>query len=459
MTVKEMRDVVFEKRPKFKKIIDAWGEKNLLDYYSQEFKNLRDPSTDFLSALYSETLKYFPEHVAKDAVASLTTEKWVNTADHHGLLCHPYFYTTALTRSHGAIRKEQAVTVTLPFSCISTSNDSFPRGFFFHDAEGNTQKIIFKSLKNRHLPVYVLPPLTKEEFVIDIQAVHRVALSNSAQKRLLDFLESLEHHETLWDQPSYSAQLIIMNAILWKSLFGDSRGEFVYIPIEDIVVKLLLAKHLKTDTTLGKVLFEKKWRDSFATLFYPKQTKPKGTEFFWYIDYKENASRPLSLVGNSLQTHEGDVTISLTPEGIEKGLRNKTLMPSTALMMILLQGEEGVACGGGPNQLEYLDEYMSKWAHLCSEHGVETNIPTTQIWCEANTLFHIKNSEGNSEPATLFDVLLHCDNPSSFIDEALKNTSINSSVDTLIPTFYYLYTRTKTLTTEVLKTQSLDITK
>ncbi|MFM2381991.1 MAG: hypothetical protein RLZZ76_758 [Candidatus Parcubacteria bacterium] len=443
MTLEEMREAVLEKRPNFKKVLDLWGGKTLLDYYTQNFENLGTPSQDFLSALHTETKLLFGEGIAAQTVTAIKNKRWVNTADHHGLLCHPYFYSAALARSHKSVRGEDTVTLTLPFSSVSLSNDSFPRGFFFHDSEGAVQKIFFKSLKDKRMPVYALPPLTEIEYLHAIRHYAHFPLSKNASLRLTSFLETLETHEPLWSQTSYNAQLTLMNALLWKHMFGDERGEFVYIPIEDIVVRLLLEKHLVQETILHHVLFDPLWRSDFLPLFFGESQNHKGTEIFWFIDYTERCSRPLVVHGDTLTTKEGDVTIPLTPEAIAKGLKEKTLMPSTALMMILLQGEEGVACGGGPSQLEYLDTYMKKWSALLTKHSITSTIPNTQIWCADNTLFQIHTSAltTKSSLATLIDLLLYKITTEE-VDSALTSTHIEKTVAAMTPTLYAMYTQT-----------------
>ena len=111
MTVRQMREEIFARRPNFKKIIDTWGEQTLLDYFTQDFKNLSEPSEDFIHALFDETTLLFGETIAKKTATALCNKKWVNTADHHGLLCHPYFYTASLARSHARVRGGDDVTL------------------------------------------------------------------------------------------------------------------------------------------------------------------------------------------------------------------------------------------------------------------------------------------------------------------------------------------------------------
>ncbi len=457
MTVREMRESILNRRPNFKKVIDTWGEKTLLEYFTQNFENLSEPSEDFLRALFIETELLFGDKIATQTVEAMREKKWVNTADHHGLLCHPYFYAASLARSHKDVRGSNQVTLTLPFSSISLSNDSFPRGFFFHNAEGILEKIFFKSLKDRRLPVYALPAMKRAEFEHAVRHVQTIPLGPDAKKRLMSFIDSFRTSDSLWKQTTYGAQLTLMNAVLWNNLFGANRGSFVYLPIENIVVRLLLEKHLVTETPIYNVLFDESWREEYLQELYGAEHEHRGTEFFWYIDYARMTSRPLVVQGNTLTTKEGDVTLALTPESIAEALRAKALMPSTALMMVLLQGAEGVACGGGPNQLEYLETYTTVWSALTKKHKREIHIPNTQILSEATPLFHIKNDRGHVEPASLIDVFLYGKNEySETVDITLKKTTILNAFDTLAPTYHYMYSKKKIPIIEMVQTSFLD---
>lgn len=441
----DIREEIFRLKPHFGEVVRRWGDKTLLEYYGQEFSNLHEPSSSVLDAIEIETSSIFGDDVGLRAVASLKQEKWVNTADHHGLLCHPYFYTNALARSHDSIRNNSGVTVTLPFGGVSLGNDSFPRGFFFHDAAGKEERIFFKSLKERRMPVCMLVPMQREELVHERERAHFFNVSRHAHEQLDLLFANLLADERIWNQKTYSAQLTRMNSVLWHTLFKDTRGEFVYLEIDSVVERLLLEKHLVSETQIFNLIFNTSWRAMFVELFtgvFGSHNGESGTHLFWYIDYAQKTRRSLFMHKDSLVTKEGDVAIPITPESIAKGLQTRTLMPSTALTLILIHGVEKLACGGGHSQLTYLSTMMEKWNILLSRFNQNTETPNPAIYCGENTLFQgMSQATGKTSLSSCIDILLYSSDISSFIDQALTETSIAATVDAMIPSLNNLYSK------------------
>jgi hypothetical protein len=447
MNLNDLRKEIFARRPEFGKVFATWGDKTLLHYYKQNFAPLTPSSHTVLSAIETEVSAVLGTTVGARARTAVAQSAWVNTADHHGLVHHPYFYTTALARSHGSVRKENQATVTLPFGGVSLSNDSFPRGFSFHDANTALCRVFFKSLQDRRLPVYALAPMSRTEFIHEQKRANSFTLAPQAKLRLMHFFEAVLADERVWSQTTFSRQLTALNAVLWQVLFADSRGDFVYLQIDDIANRLLLKKHLVTTTPIYELLFTPAWRQTYIELFTGisgAHTDTTGTHFFWYIDHNHHTRRSLFIRGDTLATAEGDIEIPLDPERIAAGLQSRELMPGTTLMLLLLHSVEGLACGGGPSQLEYLTQTMAAWTALRIRlgHLDPTVIPTTHIWCADNTLCAV-TSKGTTDTklATLFDILLYADDVTSFIDTALETTTLGATIDAMAPTLYTMYTR------------------
>jgi hypothetical protein len=236
-----------------------------------------------------------------------------------------------------------------------------------------------------------------------------------------------------------------MNSGLWHALFRDSRGESVYLEIDSVVRRLLIEKHLVMKTPIFSLIFEASWRDAFIELFsgvFGSHSIDGGTHLFWYIDYVQKTRRRLIVYKDTLTTPEGGVVIPLTPEHIAEGMHARTLMPSTALTLILVQGVEKLACGGGPSQLTYLSIMMAKWNTLLSRFGSKADIPATNIYCGDNTLFQIESLMPDSTSlATSIDLLLYSSPIMNMVDEALATTTLGNTVDALLPTLNHLYTK------------------
>jgi hypothetical protein len=422
----DMRDEVFRRKPEFAALVKTWGDKTLLEYYGQDFLPTLTPSEDILAVIESEVAGILGADAATSARHAIMTQGWVNTADHHGLLHHPYFYTTSLALSHKNVCGNALATVALPFGGVSLGNDSFPRGFSFHDSDVNLQKTFFKSLKYRRLPIYALSPMTKEELLHEKQRATSFSLTKQAHTRLQSFFNALIDDPRVWSQETYSAQLTVMNSILWRQLFGSERGDLVYLEIDSVVRKLLLEKHLLKETDVYKLIFNPKWREKFVEIFAGIQgshDSDSGTHLFWYID------------------KEALTTIPLTQEAISEGLRSRTLMPSSALTLIIVQEVENLTCGGGPSQMDYLSSYTARWTQLLTYFDRTGSGDKPVIWCGDDTLFCIADkTETSTQLATLADILLYTEQTSSKIDEALSTTTIAAVVDAMIPSLYSIYT-------------------
>ncbi len=446
MNIDSIRAEVFARKPRFAQLVNTWGERSLVDYYTQDFA-VGLPSPDILSAIEEETLSILGADVATSARHFVETQGWVNTADHHGLLHHPYFYTTPLALSSKPVRGENKATVILPFGGVSLGNDSFPRGFSFHDDVMQLQKVFFKSLKQRRLPIYALTPMTKEELLHEKQRASSFALKPKAQERLQNFFAALLSDSRVWSQKTYSGQLTVMNDILWHQLFGDERGGLVYLEIDSVVVRLLLEKHIPTETDIHRLIFNNDWREKFVELFSGIQgshDENSGTHLFWYIDHQARTRRRLIIAGDNLVTPNGEVVIPLNEVTIAKGLMERTLMPSSALTLIIVQEVEGLTCGGGPSQMDYLSSYVEQWAALTETLGNTERKDRATIWCGDCNLFGITDTAGkNTAQATLMDVLLHTDKKSADIDRDLASTPIASVVDAMIPALYTINTHQK----------------
>jgi len=447
MSLDEMRQEVFRQKKTFGSIVEAWGDRTWVDYYTQDFKNLGESSGAVLDAIEAETARILGVRVGKAARLSVAENKWTNTADHHGLLCHPYFFSTALARSHASVRKASNAVVTLPFGGVSLSNDSFPRGFFFHDREGEEVRIHFKSLKERRMPVYASLPMKKSDLILDRDRALSFSLSLSAQERLNALFTAFLADDRVWTCDTYSEQLTLLTSILWHELFSSGRGDFVYLEIDTVVRRLLLQKHLVQETFIFSLIFNVEWRTAFVELFsgvMGSHTPETGTHLFWHIDHTQKTRRSLFIHGGTLVTREGDVSFPLTPEHIAKGLENRTLMPSSALLLIVIQGVEGLAAGGGPSQLEYLGSFMGAWEKLLQRFGHTVSLPTASILCGDTALFQMHHGKDTfCGLASLIDIFLYEKDIQGRIDDALATTPIKDTADALMPRLYEMYTRNK----------------
>ncbi len=448
MTIEDLRREVFARRVLLGEVANTWRTATCLEFALTIHEELLPPTDILLDALEAEISPVLGVELARRARLSLEEKKWVSTADHHGLLNHPYFYTSALTRSHKKARPQADATVVLSFGNISLSNDSFPRGFFFHDATLTLRRFHFKSLHERRMPVCTLAPMSRDTFQKECARVRSLKLSPSARTHLGDFLEVVLATERVWTQETYSAQLTVLNHLVWRSLFGDTRGDLVYCEIESVVRRLFLEEHLVQGTVLHRLLFDAAWRRMYLELFegisgaHSTEGALRGTHFFWLADKRTHSRRQLVVRDGALTTPEGDWVVPLTPEAVYEKLLTRELVPGTALSLLTIHVEGLLACAGGLSQIEYLKHIVDRFEVLLEYFGEMHPMPHPSIFSGEHALLGLKRADGAVELASLFDVLLYLEGDrGALIDAALEVAPFCATLDAMMPTLYALLTR------------------
>lgn len=444
MTLEEMRNYVHDQRPVLGALMEGWGHRTCLEYCNQTFEPLFDPHPAILSAFQRETEVIVGAEAAARAVAAVREKRWVDTTDHHGILHHPYFYTSALTRSHERVRPHSGTTVVLAFGSVSLSNDSFPRGFSFFDGDFTSRRFRLKTLRDRRLPVCALPPVSRVFFDAERDRMRTVPLAPTVRKRLFSLLDGIGSANQVWNQATYSAQISAINEVLWRIVCGPSRGELVYIELESVVRRALLEYHLLQDTSIHRLLFDQAWRDAYGALFEGIQgahAQGRGTHFFWYIDHTQRVRRQLFLKDGALHTPEGDYVLNLAPESVAEALERRVLVPSSALSLLVVHGEGFLGCAGGFSQIQYLRDMMQQWELLLGSFGCAHPTPYPSIYSGEYAAFDLRRGEKRELPS-FFDLFLYGpEDLNGFIDSQLERLTVRDSIDAMMPTLYWLLSR------------------
>lgn len=438
-----IRKAIFDVRPTFGTFYATWGDRTWVEYYSQPFENVHVPSERIEYAIRDEVAAVFGNTAyGMSAARAIAHKKWVSTADHHGLLCHPYFYASNIAQSDVGVRDGESALVTLSFGNISLGNDSFPRGFFFHDTRGAVIRVPFKHARERALPVCVASPMSKEEFNHVESKLEHVELDPVVRVRLHHFFTVVRNEGCVWSQKTYGAQLTIMNQLLWRELFQGARGDLFYVEIDAIVRRLLLETHLAQDTPIRRILLNPLWRSAYVRLFEGVQGAhhdKAGTQLFWYVDYVRGIRRGLFVVGDTLKTIEGDITIACTEASLSDALRARIIIPGTALLLLVVHGVESLTCAGGVSQLEYLPVMLHRWNELLAQFSFPTpTLTNTSIVAGEHTLFSIVGTNREEQLASLFDLYLYEHDPQSRAQAALETTPIRDTIDAMVPTLHKL---------------------
>ncbi len=456
MNLEEAKKEVFPKKPEFAKLYKKYGKKNWQDYIEEKFPKrsfLNEKKEELFEAIKEITLPVIGKEKTEKIIRSLDKTGFVSSADHNGLLSHPFFSHFALLRA----KKDQAL---ISFVCgsISLSNSSYPRGFYFHDESLSEIKLPFVSLKGRRRSIYGHEGFKRDQ-ILKIKN-HKSKINTEAEKRLNNFLEKILKTEKLFSFKLLSDQFLFLNDLLWEEIFGEELGNLAYLETETIVRNLLLKNHIGKGTIFDKMIFNKEIRESFiknyekVTCAHDTENK-KGSHLFWLIDKNTNSRRQMFVVNNRLETTDENISIELNSETISKHLENFELLPTTAFCYSMISFYYGVTLGGGFSQIQYLGDMKKAYEKVLTEFELETNeLPPTDIFSGEVTVFGLSNKK-ETVPATLLDFLIYKDeNTLERVEETNSEVSVEKSIDGMMEEFVEIANGIKPKITDLPKISS-----
>ncbi|MDQ5950298.1 MAG: hypothetical protein QG585_240, partial [Patescibacteria group bacterium] len=161
MNLEEAKKIVFPKKPVFASLYEKYGKDNWSKYIDEKFPKksfLNEKKEELFEAIREITLPVLGEEKTEKIINSLNKTGFASSADHNGLLSHPFFSHFALLRA-----KKDKTLISFVCGSISLSNSSYPRGFYFHDEYLNEVKLPFVSLNGRKRSIYGHEAFTKEQ--------------------------------------------------------------------------------------------------------------------------------------------------------------------------------------------------------------------------------------------------------------------------------------------------------
>lgn len=374
-------------KPALSQILHSHGEQSVTDYVSFLYKTHASPLTlhrhEHLSSVLShlsEKILGIPYHKDADLLETGIT----STADHHGVLTHPFALSANYIRALLLEQNGFSTLTTLSCAGISLSNNSFPRGYLFHDGKDILHVFPLLSLHHKNTPVYVAPSITQKAIQKTLDRVYLVDLPTSEKKVIISFLKGLLNDPILYTLADFDEQSSYINFLFFKHIPGCENIDVYYFSQESVVRELLLKYHLFEHTVISELLYSTNYQTAFKKHFNSlvgafDTTMGTGTELFWGIDKHRRVS--MSIIDGFLVSQDKRLSIQLSPESLKKALEEKQLMPSMALTFIILSFYYGVICGGGYSQVDYLGTLQDAWNSLLedvseSAHIDKSTIPT-----------------------------------------------------------------------------------
>ncbi|MEI8338153.1 MAG: hypothetical protein WCF92_03345, partial [bacterium] len=348
----------------------------------------------------------------------------------------------AIAKSSSKILNKPKTQIVLTVGGISPTNSSFPRSIFFHDKNLDLQKIHMISLKWRQRPLYGIPAISKNEFLKIKDYFYGKDIPKRKKKRFFNFIKKSTENSELWNKKKFGEQLTVLNDIWWNEIFGNLRGNLLYLEVEELVKNILL-EGLDKDKVVQEIFFNEKRRASYLENFegipgaYNSKQKT-GSFLFWFIDEKENKRKQLFLNGENLVTEDKKIIIPLEEESLKKHLTNYSLMPSMALCYSLLAFHYGLTLGGGFSQIQYLGDMKVAWGKVFPELKDEFEDVQTDVFSGEAIITSI-NKSTETKPSTLADFLIYtkdAQESNKLAEIALSKITIGESLDVMM---YELY--------------------
>lgn len=448
MTLEEAKEIIFAKKIIFGQLYQKYQDKFWNEYFNStisEVAPLEDPQNEIVKIITEHTRKLLGEENAELVEQTLSRNPFVSTADHHGILCHPFFSNASLMRSNSNNLKNIKAIISLTCGGISLSNSSYPRGIFFHDENLKIQKISLISLKYRRRSIYGLHSMLEDNLDHAITKIDKIKLPEVQKKRLLDLLLEFKKVKPL---ERCSDEITVLNNILWQKIFDDTRPPLVYIETESIIRELILS-NLQNENIVSKIIFDEKYRDAYIknyeNIIGAHNTDAKtGSHLFWYIDNKDNVRKQLFVKNGSLVSLDEKILIPLTIKDIGYYLQRFELLPTMALCYSILSFHYGLTLGGGFSQIQYLGEMKNAYQKTINETGTPIIYPDVKTDIFSGEFVQINIADNaNIEPASLIDLYLWSHNPNQVTEDAEKNTSIGESLDQMMQEYVTIMTGTK----------------
>ena len=163
---------------------------------------------------------------------------------------------------------------------------------------------------------------------------------------------------------------------------------------------------------------------------------------------------PLWIKGDELVSPDKHVRIQLNPLSITQGLKEGTLLPSTALCYSILSFYYGLTLGGGFSQIQYLGEMKKAYEKTLShpEHSDlrhpelsasggsgSQNDTKTNIFTGECVQLGLTDGK-KTVPATLFDILLWNRGDITQLYESFKTAPLQASLDLMMPEYVQIVT-------------------
>ncbi len=340
LNLEKIKKLVFSKRPVLKEVYTKYGHLTLEEYVQTWEVSKQKPGNEFLSAVYECTKNIYGNPIAKQVKEQIKQKPLISTVDHLGIWGHPIFVNS--DAFYSLYFKPKEIPIILATESVSLNNVTSLSGCLLkHDREGQLKKYSFFTDKQKTLPVFSVPGVSKKDLVkmkVKIQGLNPEILGAFTPE--------------VFKLKTFSLQASLISHNLWKKVF-PSAPKIVYLPLETILLKYLEKTLLDPKNIFSKLILEKKSQELWKKYF-----GKEATLMFWGIDSKGKRQLTSQLPSK---------------KEILNAIKKRTLYPSSPLGFMLLLFA-GVSCVGGFTQTTWLTEVKEKFVKLLKELGEKEEV-------------------------------------------------------------------------------------
>ncbi len=441
---------------------------------------------EFLTILRKEVKRLLGTEVAESVVKQLKLNHSFSTAQHFSSILHPWTLSASLQAALPYFDQDSdALKNIIVLSCanISFDNQWFPRGFIFHSVSPDglvENRRAFFSRKVRPLPITNHESYKEDAIAVIIGKLQGMRNENLLSAPVFDKIRYIVNatfaDPKVLSQTVFTDQITMTSFVLWKKILEQTSENLnipnlVFVEQENIVMQLLLAYHVHKPTVIHELLFNPEYHSLLEEYFEGiqggfSQKNRLGTFLFWAMPKEQKYRTQLFRKRNMLVTADESYKISLTPDGIEKGIREKTLIPSTLLSLLLLSMYYGYILIGGMEQANYLTQAKQAFIKLLEKmkdlESIEAakSVPTTNNVITRPMLTYIEGPQDARVPASGLDMLLYAEKGSlNKIFDVSKKVTLGQLLDRVLPNIYKEHTPDEEKTEELMAITERQIEK
>lgn len=467
-TLNKFREKVFKARPNVEKMYEAIKDQTFYNYSKTHIRENRNKvikgrKEELGKVIHENVKRTLGSVIADSVVRQLKENDSVSTVQHSSPLGHPDSLNTILQNAlpyFDSNRPDLKNVIVMACAAISFNNTKFPRGHIFHSYENgilHTEDVtLFGHTVDAqtviHHETYGAEGIKEcQNWLLAFEREGKI--SKETKQKIGGFINEIYNTPHPLSLNDYVDQLTVTNYWIFRKLFqkyNKFRPNLIYLSQEKITLDLILKNHLDKNTIINKILFEKSHQSLFEKYFdgitgaFSKENN-SGTFLFWgYLPSGKKISIKLSdgkLVG------ENNFSVELTPGGIKDAIENQKLIPSVALVFLVLAFYYGLLLGGGNEQVNNLTTMKGAYTKLLQEindtenlEAIE-NLITTNYVIPRPLIAFASGPEDRRFPATGLDLIIYGDqgaNLGKLINET-KNVTCGQLLERAFPSFYREY--------------------